>query len=91
VYRILQEQLNNILKHAEASEVIVRIEQKAGKLELSVTDNGKGFAVHSRKAGIGLLNMQTRAESLNGTFQLESQPGRGCKVAVVLPCQPSLS
>ncbi|WP_121353912.1 ATP-binding protein [Flavisolibacter nicotianae] len=91
VYRILQEQLNNILKHAEASEVFVLIEQKADRLELSVTDNGKGFAVQGRKAGIGLLNMQTRAESLNGTFQLESQPGRGCKVAVVLPCQPSLS
>lgn len=91
VYRILQEQLNNILKHAEASEVFVLIEQKANKLKLSVTDNGKGFAVQGRKSGIGLLNMQTRAESLNGTFQLESQPGRGCKVAVVLPCDPSLS
>ena len=91
VYRILQEQLNNILKHAEASEVFVLVEQKDGSLELSVTDNGKGFAVQGRRAGIGLLNMQTRAESLNGTFQLESQPGRGCKVAVVLPCQPSLS
>lgn len=86
VYRILQEQLNNVLKHAEASEVFVNIEHKEDRLRLLVVDNGKGFAVQSRKAGIGLVNMQTRAESLNGTFELESQPGRGCQVKVVLPC-----
>lgn len=91
VYRILQEQLNNILKHADASEVFIHLQRKEDRLELLVTDNGKGFAVQNGKDGIGLINMQTRAESLNGTFQLESQPGQGCRVAVVLPCQPSLS
>jgi signal transduction histidine kinase len=86
VYRILQEQLNNILKHAEATEVLIHIEREAEIVRLSVTDNGKGFSVKNRKAGIGMVNMQTRAESLNGTFELESSPGHGCTVSVVLPC-----
>lgn len=86
VYRILQEQLNNVLKHAEASEVYVSLERSADSIYLTVTDNGKGFVVQNNKNGIGLVNMQTRAESLNGTFQLESQPGEGCEMKLVLPC-----
>lgn len=86
IYRILQEQLNNVLKHANASEVFVQLEHNAGKLRLSIEDNGKGFVVHDNKSGIGLMNMQTRAENLNGTFNLESKPGQGCKVEVVVPC-----
>jgi signal transduction histidine kinase len=51
-----------------------------------VTDNGKGFVVSGIKSGIGLMNMQTRAETLNGTFELDSKPGFGCKVEVIVPC-----
>ena len=86
VYRILQEQLNNVLKHAEASEVSIHLERTGNYLRLTVADNGKGFLVQGTKKGIGLVNMQTRAESLNGSFEIDSQPGRGCKVKVVLPC-----
>ncbi|MCU7551763.1 sensor histidine kinase [Chitinophagaceae bacterium LB-8] len=86
VYRILQEQLNNVLKHAEASEVFVHLEHDGSKLRLSIKDNGRGFVVHRHKSGIGLMNMQTRAENLNGTFEVESKPGHGCKVEVVVPC-----
>lgn len=86
VYRILQEQLNNVLKHAEASEVLVRLERQQNQIRLVIKDNGKGFVVHSSKSGIGLMNMQTRAENLNGTFELKSTPGNGCTVQVVVPC-----
>jgi len=86
LYRILQEQLHNILKHADASEVCVNLEKNKDSIRLLVSDNGKGFAVKNSKSGIGLVNMQTRAESLNGTFELESFPGGGCKVKVTLPC-----
>lgn len=86
VYRILQEQLHNVIKHSEASEVLVQLEHKLETISLVVADNGKGFAVKDTKNGIGLVNMQTRAESLNGTFELESHPGRGCKIKVILPC-----
>jgi signal transduction histidine kinase len=86
IYRILQEQLNNVLKHSDASEVKVRLERKADSLMLSISDNGKGFELDGNKGGIGLMNMQTRAENLNGTFELESKPGGGCKVEVKVPC-----
>ena len=86
LYRILQEQLNNVLKHSEASEVIIQLEKNDDQLRLCIIDNGKGFAVGKTKAGIGLMNMQTRAENLNGIFKLKSQPGLGCKVEVVVPC-----
>lgn len=86
LYRILQEQLHNVLKHAEASEVSVNLEKKKNCIRLWVTDNGKGFKVNHSKSGIGLVNMQTRAESLNGTFEVESYPGCGCQVRVTLPC-----
>lgn len=85
VYRILQEQLNNVLKHADASEVFIQLERSEDSIHLSVTDNGKGFAMQNNKSGIGLVNMQTRAESLNGTFNLKSQPGRGCEMKLTLP------
>ena len=86
MYRILQEQLNNVLKHADASEVLVQLERNGDTIRLTVTDNGKGFVMHRAKNGIGLMNMQTRAENLNGTFKLHSKPGQGCKVEVVVPC-----
>jgi signal transduction histidine kinase len=86
VYRILQEQLNNVLKHAAASEVWVELECRNGAIRLWVTDDGKGFVLQNTGSGIGLMNMQTRAESLNGTFTLDSQPGHGCRVEVVVPC-----
>jgi signal transduction histidine kinase len=53
---------------------------------LVVAYNGKGFAISESKNGIGLVNMQTKAESLNETFELQSHPGRGCKIKVILPC-----
>lgn len=86
LYRILQEQLNNVLKHADASEIVVRLKRDDGMLCLSVADNGKGFIVSGDKNGIGLLNMQTRAENLNGTFVVHSLPGKGCQMSVEVPC-----
>jgi signal transduction histidine kinase len=85
LYRILQEQLNNVLKHSGASTVWVQLACKEDEIRLSVTDNGQGFTVQSIKSGIGLMNMQTRAENLNGTFYIESKPGQGCKMEVVVP------
>ena len=85
LYRILQEQLNNVLKHAEANNVQVHLTQQNGKIILSIIDDGKGFSMSRDRQGIGLMNMQTRAESLNGSFSLTTNPGKGCKVVVVLP------
>ena len=85
IYRIVQEQLNNILKYAEASTVSIMVIKVRGELSLLIEDNGKGFDVYSKRDGIGITNMKTRADNLNGSFLLQSQPGKGCKLQVHIP------
>lgn len=85
VYRILQEQLTNILKHAEATVVNVSVDVLVGHLNLQVQDNGKGFDPLLKSSGIGITNMVTRAESLGGALRLNSSPGKGCEVLVTIP------
>jgi signal transduction histidine kinase len=85
MYRIAQEQLNNILKYAAASEAVISVSNSEQGLQLEVTDNGKGFDVNSRRNGIGFLNMKTRAENFGGTLDIQSTPGKGTKLLVVFP------
>ncbi|TCJ14591.1 PAS domain S-box protein [Flaviaesturariibacter flavus] len=87
VYRILQEQLTNVVKHADAKHVEVTLRQSQDKLTLVVADDGKGFDTAQKSAGIGLRNMRTRAESLMGLFSIASQPGKGSTLFVQLPLQ----
>lgn len=85
VYRILQEHLTNIVKHAEAKHVEVTLRQSQDKLTLIVVDDGKGFDTTQKSEGIGLRNMRSRAESLMGLFSIDSQPGKGSTLFVQLP------
>jgi PAS domain S-box-containing protein len=85
IYRIIQEQLTNIIKHAEASDVKVVIDFMDHHLYLSVVDNGKGFSLYEQKGGMGITNMITRAESLHGTICIDTAPGKGCTLEVRLP------
>ncbi|RYZ00026.1 MAG: PAS domain-containing sensor histidine kinase [Chitinophagaceae bacterium] len=85
VYRILQEQLTNILKHADASQVHVSFGRHGQALQLSIRDNGKGFDPKQKGKGIGITNMTTRAESVHGTLSIESRPGEGCTLRVDVP------
>ncbi|MDB5206134.1 MAG: hypothetical protein JWR72_1209 [Flavisolibacter sp.] len=85
VYRILQEHLTNVVKHAEAKHVEVTLRQSQEKVTLVVVDNGKGFDTAQNSDGIGLRNMRSRAESLMGIFSIDSQPGKGSSLFVQLP------
>ncbi len=85
IYRIIQEQLNNILKHAEASEVGIELRKDADVLIVNITDNGKGFNISANSGGIGLKNIRNRAEVYNGTVEILSSPGNGCKMKIVFP------
>jgi signal transduction histidine kinase len=87
VYRILQEHLTNVTKHAQAKRVEVTLQQNDGKLMLTVVDDGRGFNPDKKAKGIGLANMRSRAESLMGIFSLKSQPGKGCTLFVQIPVQ----
>ena len=82
LYRILQEHLTNVLKHAKATSVDVKLSGKNGLLALDVTDDGVGFDTTKKRSGIGITNMRTRAESLGGKFVLNSMPGKGTSLSV---------
>ncbi|QIX61729.1 PAS domain S-box protein [Hymenobacter lutimineralis] len=87
VYRIMQELLNNVMKHASAREVFVQVACADDQLHLSVEDDGVGFDVHEVKQpkGIGLAGIRTRVELLGGTFTLRARPGKGTTVSITLP------
>ena len=84
LYRIAQEALNNALKHAEASTVLVKVQADKASILLEVTDNGIGFdpAAISGDGRLGLASMRTRAERLGGTLELISEAGQGTTVRV---------
>lgn len=83
IYRIIQEQLNNIRKHASASVIRVRLTQNHYNLTLLIEDNGRGFDVKAKRKGIGLANITSRTELYNGQAIIESSPGAGCTVLVI--------
>ena len=82
IYRIIQEQMNNIIKHAEATEVKIElIKNKMGTTTI-IEDNGKGFDTSLKRDGIGLKNIRHRTEIHNGSVTINSSPGLGCKMTV---------
>ena len=85
IYRIIQEQLNNIIKHAQAQNVFIEISNTPQHLLLVITDDGKGFDSRQKRRGIGITNMITRAENSNGRLRIQTAPGKGCVVTVTLP------
>lgn len=92
VYRILQEATHNIVKHAAADRVRVRLDCLDDALLLRIEDNGRGFdpdgikLVEGQTRGLGLLSMKERAELSGGTYQLRSAPGQGTCITVSWPC-----
>jgi PAS domain S-box-containing protein len=83
IYRIIQEQLNNILKYANASEIKIELKKETEYLTVSIKDNGKGFDTSIESKGIGLKNIKHRAELFNGIVQIKSSPGNGCKMKII--------
>lgn len=83
IYRIIQEQLNNILKHAEAKNVIISLGKSQNGFLLSVKDDGKGFDVSQIRSGIGLNNIKRRTMLLNGRMEIKTEPGNGCEVIIL--------
>jgi signal transduction histidine kinase len=85
VYRIVQEALNNVAKHAAATRVDVSISDRGGDIALVVRDNGDGFAVQQRSTGFGLLGMRERLALVGGTLEIDSEPGAGTVVRASIP------
>jgi signal transduction histidine kinase len=92
IYRIVQESLNNIIKHAEATVFEVRVVRKESQVAITVKDNGKGFAAETaannnlrQKSGFGLVGMVERAKLFGGQAMIESTEDAGTEVFVILP------
>lgn len=86
VFRVVQECLTNIVRHAKAERTIIILAIKTGKvLNLEVTDNGQGCAPAMIKTGFGLLGMRERINSLDGELTIQTQPGQGMSITATIP------
>lgn len=78
LYRIIQEQMNNILKHAKASNVHIQLVNNSEGVELSISDDGRGFDPSAKRNGVGFYNISNRVKLFNGSLIIDSTPGKGC-------------
>jgi PAS domain S-box-containing protein len=88
-YRILQEQLTNIIKYSGASRVTISLVQSHNHLILSIKDNGRGFDPTTKKTGIGLENIRRRVSALEGEMKIISSVGNGCELLLEVPVSVS--
>jgi signal transduction histidine kinase len=91
-FRIVQESLNNIVKHARATEVSIQVKRTADQVLLTIRDNGRGFTPGTSKSesdrgGFGVTGMAERARALGGEFTVQAAPGRGAVVSVRIQLQ----
>lgn len=96
LYRVIQESLTNIARHANASQASVRIMREHDTIHILVEDNGRGFDASAMlksddDAGLGILGMQERIELIGGRFKLHSRPGQGTRIAVELTIPQELA
>ena len=87
VYRIVQELLNNTLKHASATDVFVQLIREENRLSIVVEDNGKGFDINlaTESKGAGWMNIRSRVDYLKGQLDIHSEPGKGTLVNIEIP------
>ena len=91
LFRVVQESLNNVMKHAQARQVKVKVEMLPNKVNILIKDNGVGFNPtkltinQDKKEGYGLMGMRERIQLLKGTFNIYSTPGQGTEVAINIP------
>jgi PAS domain S-box-containing protein len=84
-YRIIQEQLSNILKHSYSKNALIQFITLSEYVRLTVKDDGCGFDATKRSEGIGLRNIRNRVEFYSGTTQITSSPGKGCILEITIP------
>lgn len=85
IFRVVQELINNTIKHAEATAISINTRFNNGKLAVLVTDNGKGFNVEEKmNLGLGLKNLESRTQMLDARFKLKSEPGKGTSAIICI-------
>lgn len=83
IYRVIQEQLNNILKYASATDIFLSITIEDGRVTVYIQDDGIGFDPEKIKNGIGLNNIRSRLQAFSGNLTINSAPGKGCELIAV--------
>ena len=85
IYRIIQESLQNIYKHAKATDVKISFTSKNNVIYLTISDNGSGFDVNKAKQGIGLKNIHSRVKDIDGKLTIDSQINKGTSLFIEVP------
>ena len=85
IFRIIQEQLNNVIKHAQATDVFISVSDADQQINLEVEDNGIGFDTSAQSKGLGLKNIASRTHLFSGRYEITSHPGEGTRLQVILP------
>jgi two-component system sensor histidine kinase DegS len=88
LYRMTQELINNVLKHADARQVFLEMGMRDGQLILMIEDDGKGFDTGGQKEGFGLHNLAARTKLLDGNLHIDSSPGKGTTILIKIPYNP---
>ncbi|RYY59503.1 MAG: hypothetical protein EOO05_13050 [Chitinophagaceae bacterium] len=90
LFRIVQEAIQNVIKHSGANHLVMDVTQDGDRLHVSLTDNGSGFAETGNRNGIGLLNMKQRVRLLGGEIEWQSPPAGGTRVFINLPLEKTM-
>ena len=89
LYRVVQEQLTNVIKHSNATYAEIQIKQNAGQVSVCITDNGEGFEESELNKGVGLRTIMSRAKLYNGKATITSMPGKGTTMEIRVPIKPN--
>ncbi|MEP7164742.1 MAG: PAS domain S-box protein [Ferruginibacter sp.] len=90
IFRIVQEQLNNILKHSQATKASISLSQNKESILLNIADDGIGFDISKKRIGIGVDNIKSRAITYHGNADFVSKPGKGCVLNITFPLSEAL-
>jgi signal transduction histidine kinase len=85
LYRIVQESLQNCVKHAQAGNISLNLHGNSKNIVITISDDGRGFSPQGGKKGIGHKNISSRIKKLNGVWEISSQPGKGTTVTIKVP------
>jgi signal transduction histidine kinase len=90
LFRVVQEQLNNINKHANAKNIDIHLSSECNEIKLLIADDGKGFDTEKQQTGIGLSNIRSRVKLYEGDMVIISSPGKGCRLQITFPLTKSI-
>jgi PAS domain S-box-containing protein len=85
LFRIVQEQMNNIIKHAQAKHVNIELRREPTTILMRIQDDGVGFDINQQRKGIGIYNIISRSDLYNGIVDIQTAPGKGCSITITFP------